>query len=179
MWYNHFGKLVIFIVKKLINRKEANMLNVTVQEGDDEPQSTIFSGRKFRTGTLIADLFLPPFPPFGAIIIDAITGAWWRPDESEAGVTRTDVDNYLYTITYKPNTIKPNTTNLPVSVPISQEPATNTIAEPAITTPTVEPSQPLTRTKAEALRELKQLLDEGILTQEEYEKEKAKLLESN
>lgn len=168
-------------VAMLINRKESNTLNVTVQEGDDEPQTTMFTGRKFRAGTLVFDLlfgWVPPIIPVG-IIVDAATGAWWKPDEKELGVTKIDVDNYLYTITYKPNTIKPNTTNLPVSVPISQEPTPNTIAEPAITTPSVEPSQPLTRTKTEALRELKQLLDEGILTQEEYEKEKAKLLESN
>ncbi len=35
------------------------------------------------------------------------------------------------------------------------------------------------RSKAERLRELKQLLDENILTQEEYEKEKAKILQED
>ena len=38
----------------------------------------------------------------------------------------------------------------------------------------VEPSN---KSKADRLRELKQLLDEGILTKEEYEKEKNKILE--
>lgn len=167
-------------VAMLVNRKESNTLNVTVQEGDDEPQTTMFTGRKFRVGTLICNLlfgWLPPLPV--GVIVDAATGAWWKPDEHEIGVSKVDVDNYLYTITYKPNTVKPNTTNPPVAVPNSQEPATNKIVEPTITTSTVEQSQSLTRTKAEALRELKQLLDDGILTQEEYEKEKAKLLESN
>lgn len=166
----------------LVNRKEANMLSVIVQDGDDEPQTTIFRGRKFRTGTLICDILLfglltPPIP-LGSVIIDACTGAWWKPDENEPGVSKIDVDNYQYTITYKPTTNKLNTTNPPVSMPLPQEPATGTITEPAIT-PSVKPIQPLTKTKTEALRELKQLLDEGILTQEEYDKEKAKLLESN
>lgn len=163
----------------LINRKEANMVNVTVQEGEDEPQTTIFSGRRFRAGTLIFDLLLGWVPPIPVgVIVDAATGAWWKPDDSEPGVTKIDTDNYLYTITYRPIINKLNTTNPPVSMPLPQEPATGTITEPAIT-PSVKPIQPLTKTKTEALRELKQLLDEGILTQEEYDKEKAKLLESN
>ena len=36
-----------------------------------------------------------------------------------------------------------------------------------------------TKSKAEGLRELKQLLDEKIITQEEYENEKKKILEKN
>lgn len=157
-----------------LKRKECDHLNIIVQEGDDEPQTACFSGNKFRTGTLIADI-LVFFP--GGIIIDAITGAWWRPDESDARITRENVKNYLYTIPYTPKT-KPITTN-PVSAPIPQESTTNATIVPTITPPSVTPSQPLVKTKAEALRELKQLLDEGVLTQEEYEKEKAKLLESN
>ena len=35
----------------------------------------------------------------------------------------------------------------------------------------------LTKTKTDQLRELKKLLDEGIITQEEFEKEKKKVLE--
>ena len=159
-----------------LNRSDCNQVNITVQEGDDEPQTVLFSGRKFRTGTLIADFFLP-IPP-GTFILDAITGAWWRPDDGDSRITRIDVKNYLYTITYTPKT-KTNTTHTPVSRPIPKEPDTNTSVEPTITTPTVTPSQTSTKSKAESLRELKQLLDEGILTQEEYDKEKTKLLESN
>lgn len=36
-----------------------------------------------------------------------------------------------------------------------------------------------TKSKADQLRELKKLLDEGIITQEEFEKEKKKILEKN
>lgn len=76
----------------LVDRKACDMINITVQEGDDEPQTSVFSGKRFRTGTLVADILA--FFPVG-IIIDAITGAWWRPDEREMGVSRIDVDNYL------------------------------------------------------------------------------------
>ncbi len=39
-----------------------------------------------------------------------------------------------------------------------------------------EPLQPAGQTKVEKLRELKQLLDDGILTNEEFQKEKEKIL---
>jgi len=159
-----------------LNRIDCNQVNITVQDGNDEPQTTMFSGRKFRTGTLIADI-LAFFP--GGLIIDAITGAWWRPDEGDSRITRQNVKNYLYTITYRPTTIKPFTSTPPLSLPDTQNPTSDTIVEPTVSPSSVAPSQPLTKTKAEALRELKQLLDEGVLTQEEYEKEKAKLLDSN
>lgn len=42
--------------------------------------------------------------------------------------------------------------------------------------PSTKQEQVATKSKAERLRELKQLLDDKILTQEEYEKEKAKIL---
>ena len=164
----------------VIKRKEANMLNITVQEGDDEPQTTVFNNRKFRAGAFIFDLLLGWVPPIPVgIIVDGATGAWWKPDVKDPWITKIDRKNYLYTITYKPTTVKPNTTSPPISTPIPQESASDTIVSPPITSPSVVPNQSLTRTKAEALRELKQLLDEGILTQEEYDKEKAKLLESN
>jgi len=41
------------------------------------------------------------------------------------------------------------------------------------------PQQIQTKSKADRLRELKQLLDEKILTQEEYEKEKKKILDED
>ena len=160
-----------------LNRRECNQVNVVVQEGDDDPQTVLFSGRKFRTGTLIADFFLP-IPP-GTFILDAITGAWWRPDDGDSRITRESVKNYLYTITYNPKEKKPSITSTPVPVSTPQTPVTGSISEPSTTPPTVTPTKPLTQSKAEELRELKKLLDEGVLTQEEYDKEKAKLLEAN
>jgi hypothetical protein len=49
-----------------------------------------------------------------------------------------------------------------------------------IETPVINPQQPQQpKSKADKLRELKQLLDDKILTQEEYEKEKKKILEAD
>jgi len=44
---------------------------------------------------------------------------------------------------------------------------------------TANPQQIQAKSKADRLRELKQLLDEKILTQEEYEKEKMKILDED
>ena len=168
-------------VTAMIKRKEANQLNITVQEGNDEPQTTVFSGRKFRGGAFIADLFfgwLGPVPL--GIIIDAATGSWWKPRKSESGVRKESLKQYTYTINYQPGTPKQDVHDSPKATSVPQEANPNpTIQEPTPAPTSVAPSQTLTKTKTEALRELKQLLDEGILTQEEYEKEKAKILQSN
>ena len=43
----------------------------------------------------------------------------------------------------------------------------------------IQPQQIETQSKADRLRELKQLLDENVINQEEYEKEKKKILEED
>ena len=35
------------------------------------------------------------------VAVDAATGAWWKPDITEKGVSKIDYDHYLYTIEYK------------------------------------------------------------------------------
>ena len=92
-------------------------------------------------------------------MVDAATGAWWKPDVSEKGVSKIDYDNFLYTINY--NAIPKKDVDI------------STIKAEKDKTPANQQS------KADKLRELKQLLDDGILTQEEYEKEKTKILNSD
>lgn len=150
----------------LVKRKDANKLNITVQEENCEPETVKYTRRSFRgwsfVGSLVGWTFWLTNAPYviipAGVIVDACTGAWWKPDVTEKGVSKIDYDNFLYTITYKAiplnkSTIKPEEKDK-------------------------EPSNSPTKSKTEILRELKQLLDDGILTQEEYEKEKAKVLES-
>jgi len=75
---------------------------------------------------------------------------------TEKGVSKIDYDNFLYTITYK--AIPKNESIIKLEE-------------------NKEPIDSNSKSKADMLRELKQLLDEGVLTQEEYEKEKAKVLD--
>lgn len=150
----------------LVKRKDANKLDITVQEENCEPETTSFTSRVFRgwtfAGTIVGWTFWLTNAPYviipAGVIVDACTGAWWKPDVAEKGVSRIDYDNFLYTINYnaipkKDSAIDPKNTGGEQATPNND------------------------KTKADKLRELKQLLDEGILTVEEYEKEKAKILE--
>lgn len=149
----------------LVKRRDADKLVIKVQEENCEPETSRFTSKTFRgwafVGTVLGWTGWIPntyiFLPWG-IAVDAITGAWWKPDITEAGVSKIDYDNFLYTITYKgipkkESTITPHET-------------------------TKGDALPGTKSKTDKLRELKQLLDEGVLTQEEYEKEKTKILVS-
>lgn len=150
----------------LVNRKDANKLNITVQEENCEPETMQFSKRTFRgwafVGTLVGWTFYLTNAPYvlipAGVVVDACTGAWWKPDVTEKGVSKIDYDNFLYTITYKAIP-KKETVIMPEEI-------------------NKGPMDSSTKSKAEILRELKQLFDDGVLTQEEYEKEKAKVLES-
>ena len=148
----------------LVKRKDANKLDITVQEENCEPETTHFSKRAFRgwafVGTLVGWTGITPnyIPLPWGVVVDACTGAWWKPDVTEKGVSKIDYDNFLYTITYK-------------AIPKKE---TVIMPEEIIK----GPMGSSTKSKAEILRELKQLFDDGVLTQEEYEKEKAKVLES-
>ncbi len=53
------------------------------------------------------------------------------------------------------------------------------IVEKVIEGKTIQPTGTTTQSKAERLRELKQLFDEGILTQEEFNNEKKKILDED
>ena len=149
----------------LVKRRDANKLNITVQEENCEPETTSFTKRSFRgwafVGTLVGWTGFVPYTyiplPWG-VVVDASTGAWWKPDVSEQGVSKIDYDHFLYTINYK------------------AIPKKDVVTNPKETSK--EGSYSDAQSKADKLRELKQLLDEGILTQEEYEKEKAKILSS-
>jgi len=135
-------------------RVEANAFSVTVKEGNCMEQEFIFTGRRFRTwafvGTIVTwtgltDEGIPL--PFG-VAIDAITGALWKPDESERGVTKIDYKHYNYLVNY---------------TGCSQDSTKNTTT--------------IMKPKTERLIELKELFDKGVLNQEEFEKEKKKILD--
>ena len=150
----------------LVKRRDADKLSITVQEENCEPETTSFTRKAFRgwafVGTLVGWTGIIPntyIPLPWGVVVDGITGAWWKPDINEKGVSKIDYDHFLYTIDYKAIPKKDTVINQ------------NETGE--------EGSFFDTNSKVDKLRELKQLLDEGILTQEEYEKEKAKLLESD
>lgn len=147
----------------LVKRRDADKLAVTVQEENCEPETTHFTRKAFRgwafVGTLVGWTGIVPntyIPLPWGVAVDGITGAWWKPDITEKGVSKIDFDHFLYTIDY------------------NAVPKKNQVVIPVETSK--DPSLPVPKSKADKLRELKQLLDEGVLTIEEYEIEKAKVL---
>lgn len=148
----------------LVKRRDADKLEITVQEENCEAETTRFTRKSFRgwafVGTLLGWTGMTPtyIPLPWGVVVDACTGAWWKPDVTEKGVSKIDYDNFLYTINYQA---------IPKESSAIQQKETKK-----------ETPLPESKSKADKLRELKQLLDEGVLTQEEYEKEKAKILES-
>ena len=152
----------------LIKRRDADKLTVVVKEEGYESETTNYTRKKFRgwafVGTLLGwtGVIEPGIPLPWGVVVDAATGAWWKPDETEAGVRKIDYDHFLYIINYGNKIEKKKAIeNKNDELKDSSEKNGRKIV-----------------TKADKLRELKQLLDDGILTQEEYEVEKAKILSS-
>ena len=91
-------------------RKDANNLTFTISEDGCPTVDKTFTERKFRgwafVGTLVTWTGLsinggPWIPiPFG-VIVDGATGAWWKPDENEVGISKVDYKNYNYNLQYK------------------------------------------------------------------------------
>lgn len=141
------------------DRRAANNFEITIKQDDCETQTTKFTNRTFRgwafVGTVVTWTGLtinggPWLPiPFG-VIVDGSVGSWWKPDINESGITQNDYKNFVYTINY---TGCPN------------EEVKETL-------------QTETKIKAEDLRELKQLLEEKLITEEEFQKEKEKILDA-
>lgn len=92
-----------------VPRKKANNFVITVSEPGCPTIQRQYTERIFRgwsfVGTLVTWTGLtinggPWLPiPFG-VIVDGPTGAWWKPDENEVGVSKTDYKNYNYNIIY-------------------------------------------------------------------------------
>lgn len=145
-----------------VKRRDADKLSVLVEEPGCEPELYSFYSKVFRGWTFAGSLFLlttvttagVPLPI--GVAVDGIAGAWWKPDIEERYVSRQGYDHYIYTLPYR-------------AVPLA-----DVEQEPAELKQDANDAD-----KIKLLRDLKALLDEGILTPEEYEKEKAKILNSD
>jgi hypothetical protein len=143
-----------------VKRKETNMVVFSITEPNCEEQKFTYSKRVLRGwalfGTIVGWTSTAPIPiPFG-VIVDVATGALWKPDVREKGVMKDDYDHFNYSIDYtgckQVNSLISNT--------------------PVDTIPKV------VKTKLEKLTELTKLQNKGLLTEEEYETEKKKILDS-
>ncbi len=142
-----------------VPRLEANKFTITVAEQDCGKQNFTFKQRKIRgwalVGSILTWAIINGIPlPLG-IAVDLATGALWKPDIMEKGVSKIDHKHFTYVINnYTGCKQKDSTLNK------TPNPPTVTI-----------------KSKTERLFDLKILLDRGILTQEEFDKEKKKILD--
>jgi hypothetical protein len=137
-----------------VPRREANAFAVTIKEENCENQNFLYKERSFRGwaffGTLVGWTGVSPdgVPLPWGMIVDLLDGSLWKPSLVEKGVTKTDYKHYNYLIDYDKCERTGPTQNIQV------------------------------KSKAERLKELKELLDNGTLTQEEFDKEKKKILDN-
>lgn len=135
-----------------VPRINADKFAFTVKEEDGQEEEFRYHQKRFRGWAFVASLlFWNVGTTSGSIIIpagaalDLITGAVWKPDQVENGVTQLSHKSFRYTVSY--TSFKP------------EQPKTATPQE-----------------KADALIKLRELQEKDILTQEEFDKEKAKIL---
>ncbi len=94
-----------------VKRTEAGNLSFTVKEDGYKQEEFQFNRKKYRTFALIGSAVLftgmvggVPIP--WGVTVDMCTGALWKPDKNEKGVSKMDMKNYTYTLDYKGNKIE-------------------------------------------------------------------------
>jgi len=143
-----------------VKRKNANNFKVNISKEGCRDETKRFYERSFRgwafVGSLVTFTTFTPLPIPWGVALDAALGAWWKPDVEEKGVLKQDINNYYYRIDYL-GCVDVDPKNIPSK----------------------KTDQILVKSKAERLRELKELYEEGILTKEEFDSEKRKILDEN
>ncbi len=86
-------------------RIEADYFSVTIKEKGCEKQTKNFTQRSFRiwafAGTVLGWTgLINGIPLPWGIAVDVATGALWKPDINEKGVTKLDFNHYIYRIDY-------------------------------------------------------------------------------
>ncbi len=88
------GHGTAFISEK---RKLANKFSVSIKQKGCEEQSFYFRSKRFRTWAFIGTVATWGYYGIG---LDFITGALWKPNAKDPGITQLDTKNFLYTINY-------------------------------------------------------------------------------
>lgn len=163
-------------------RRDADKFSVTIKKEGCETQTKDFVQRSFRgwafTGSLLGWTGLVPgtfIPLPWGLVVDGATGAWWKPDENEPGVTKMDYDHFFYEINYTGckedkggiEIVKSRGEIEQVKV---QEVEKETEKERE------KNREEEAKSRADQLIELKKQLDKGEITQVEYEVERNRIL---
>lgn len=138
-----------------VKRKDANKLLLDIKQDNCPDYTAKFESRVLRgwamvgsiiTWTSVTSTGIPI--PWG-LGVDIASGAIWKPDTEEHGVSKSDHKHFNYLVEYE-----------------------------GCPTADSKPAAPA-KSKADRLKELKDLLDKGILTPEEFNAEKKKILSND
>ena len=81
-----------------IKRRDADNVHFLVKEGGKEQLFSFYS-RRFRGWAFVGTLC---FWDVYGVIVDGITGAWWKPNKDEPGVTKLNNKRYRYNLQFHP-----------------------------------------------------------------------------
>jgi hypothetical protein len=81
-----------------VRRVKADRFSFTIREEGYEPYPVSFHGRDFRFGPLLGDLFLPFLLGIPGLLIDAISGAFYKPDSDDFRIQKMGTRNFLYMV---------------------------------------------------------------------------------
>lgn len=138
-----------------IPRKDAHRVIFKISEKGCPEQTHQFYQRTFRGWAFVGSLLMSPTAGGVPIpipnVIDFATGAYWKPNLRNPMIIKEDYKNYHYNLTYDC---------------ASKENSGGSNSNANIKAPT----------KEEKLIELKELLDKGMITEEEYKKSRQEVL---
>ena len=111
--YQGMGEVGTGEVVFKVDRKEAKNFSVTVKKDSCETQTQHFTQRKFRGWAFFLTIvgwtgIINGIPIPWGVAVDVATGALWKPDINEKGVSKQDYKHYIYRIDYTGCTSKEN-----------------------------------------------------------------------
>lgn len=102
-------------------RAESNAFKIILEKEGCLSQEHIFTQKRFRGWALVGTLTLwtvsiDGFPLPWGYALDYATGALWKPDIRESGITKTDYKHYNYRVEYTGCEIKANSDTLNINI---------------------------------------------------------------
>ena len=132
-------------------RAQSNRLVFTLMEDGCPDQNISFTTRKVRGGVVVASIIsdILWFPFIFNNIVDIATGAYFKPNDTDKMIVKNSHDSYSYNLNY------------------SDCSKANIDKEEYVTEP---------KSKKDKLLELDQLLEEGLISEEEHKKSREEIL---
>lgn len=144
-----------------IERKNANKIFFIVKEDGKKEQNFAYQRRVFRGWSFVGTVLEWTsytnglFFPWG-VVLDGLTGSWWKPDENEDGIVKIDYDNFRYFLKY-------NAEDDGTSKPVGNEKQDAQTPDASIEI---------------KLEQIKSLRDRKLISDEEYNRMRSSIIEN-